>query len=277
MSLPLALPVAPLQPPQPLVQVVPMAWSVGVAMGAPVASAMGGVFGLAPFSVPMPMVTNSQELSSRQPCCGENSLPAPAVLQSKAPLHTAEVVEQNLQKEAAVTATADAKWSSALSTLGQDGPVGSCPDWTSVRSTFIHAALPPPTPPTGSAQIRSRSLPKNSGSNRDQWGMAVHALSFAPRKVQDEETTLAAKPSVDEDELDASPCKKLRSSPFPCNTPSPQGPLPWRRMQGYNNEYGSPSEDNLSFAELLRLRVADRPDGLEACGDEATMENAQQP
>lgn len=46
-------------------------------------------------------------------------------------------------------------------------------------------------------------------------------------------------------------------------------------MTGLNNECGSMSEDSLSFAELLRLRVDDRPEGLEAYGDEVTMENAQ--
>jgi hypothetical protein len=39
---------------------------------------------------------------------------------------------------------------------------------SSIQRTFIHASLPPPTPPP-CARPRSHSLPKNSGSDRQKW------------------------------------------------------------------------------------------------------------
>uniref|UniRef100_A0A7S4R8Z6 Uncharacterized protein n=1 Tax=Alexandrium monilatum TaxID=311494 RepID=A0A7S4R8Z6_9DINO len=42
----------------------------------------------------------------------------------------------------------------------------------SVQNTFIHAAMPPPTPPAG-ASGRAHSLPRDMGSHRDAWGTAT--------------------------------------------------------------------------------------------------------
>lgn len=51
-----------------------------------------------------------------------------------------------------------------------------------VRSTFIHQALPPPTPMTG-ARRRSSSLPKDMGSDKSAWETTCHALSFLHKPV----------------------------------------------------------------------------------------------
>lgn len=70
------------------------------------------------------------------------------------------------------------------STLAKDGRIGSC-----VRNTFIHTAVPPPTPlksAGGRAGQRSRSTPKNMYSARDEWEGACNALGFLPQPVASE-------------------------------------------------------------------------------------------
>jgi len=68
------------------------------------------------------------------------------------------------------------------SALTKDGRVGSM-----VQNTFIHAAEAPVTPLLG-AMKRSRSLPKNLGSERSQWEASCHALSFMPEPIADTRT-----------------------------------------------------------------------------------------
>jgi hypothetical protein len=68
------------------------------------------------------------------------------------------------------------------SALTKEGRVGSM-----VQNTFIHAAEAPVTPLLG-AMKRSRSLPKNLGSEKSQWEVSCHALSFMPEPVADTAT-----------------------------------------------------------------------------------------
>merc|ERR1711865_471959 len=72
------------------------------------------------------------------------------------------------------------------SALTKDGRVGSM-----VQNTFIHAAEAPVTPLLG-AMKRSRSLPKNLGSERSQWEASCHALSFLSEPVADATNTIHA-------------------------------------------------------------------------------------
>mmetsp|Transcript_71069 Transcript_71069/g.183275 ORF Transcript_71069/g.183275 Transcript_71069/m.183275 type:complete len:316 (-) Transcript_71069:389-1336(-) len=65
------------------------------------------------------------------------------------------------------------------STLAKDGHVGSI-----VQNTFIHQAPAPPTPLPG-ARLRSHSLPKDTGSDRNSWESACDALGYLPRPVAD--------------------------------------------------------------------------------------------
>jgi len=51
-----------------------------------------------------------------------------------------------------------------------------------VQNTFIHAALPPPTPPPGAKQ-RSHSLPKDIGSDKSSREAACQSLGFMPRSA----------------------------------------------------------------------------------------------
>lgn len=112
-----------------------------------------------------------------------------------------------------------ARWPNlSPSTICKHGPVGSM-----VRSTFIHAALPPPTPPAGTRR-RSLSLPKDVGSEKSDWEAACHALGFMPRP-----SLLAHEPF--ESTVDSS-CSKPRSaeerstrsgSSGTASSPSPSG------------------------------------------------------
>lgn len=58
------------------------------------------------------------------------------------------------------------------SVLSKDGTVGKL-----VHNTFIHQAMPPPTPVPG-ARRRACSLPKDLGSDKSSWETTCHALSY---------------------------------------------------------------------------------------------------
>jgi len=91
------------------------------------------------------------------------------------------------------------------SALSKEGRVGSM-----VQNTFIHAAEAPVTPLLG-AMKRSRSLPKNLGSERSQWEAACHALSYMPEPIANHQTAiheglaLVVSPSLPSPALTASP------------------------------------------------------------------------
>jgi hypothetical protein len=55
-----------------------------------------------------------------------------------------------------------------------------------VQNTFIHSPLPPPTPFRLGAAHRSRSLPKDLGSDKDTWEAACQALgcSWLPERKE---------------------------------------------------------------------------------------------
>merc|ERR1712137_1058726 len=53
-----------------------------------------------------------------------------------------------------------------------------------IRNTFIHRASPPPTPASGSIN-RSKSLPKEIGSQRIPIETACHTLSYKQERVED--------------------------------------------------------------------------------------------
>lgn len=106
------------------------------------------------------------------------------------------------------------------SALSKDGRVGSM-----VQNTFIHAAEAPVTPLLG-AMKRSRSLPKNLGSERSQWEASCHALSFMAEPVADAKhgiheglaLIVPASPAVAQSPAFPSPA--LTASPSPqCWTP----------------------------------------------------------
>jgi len=70
------------------------------------------------------------------------------------------------------------------STLCKDGAIGKM-----VQNTFIHTALPPITPPPGAPKRRSQSVPRNTGSDKDSWESACHALGFLPHSVKTDDST----------------------------------------------------------------------------------------
>lgn len=68
----------------------------------------------------------------------------------------------------------------------KDGHVGSIA-LSRVQNTFIHSPLPPPTPLRVGASRRSRSLPKNVGSDKNMWEATCQALgcSQGPHEQQE--------------------------------------------------------------------------------------------
>lgn len=88
--------------------------------------------------------------------------------------------------EAAAQAPSSWQWPSlSPTTLSKDGSVGKI-----VHNTFIHTAVPPPTPVAGAKQ-RSSSLPKDMGSDKSNWETACHALSFLYKPVDGGSDTTA--------------------------------------------------------------------------------------
>jgi len=59
---------------------------------------------------------------------------------------------------------------------GWVGPTIGSIALSKVQNTFIHSPLPPPTPLRIGASRRSRSLPKDVGSDKDAWEVTCHAL-----------------------------------------------------------------------------------------------------
>jgi len=202
-------------------------WAAEVPMGMPSWTVM-------PF-----WYVDSPPRSSEQLRSGEFLSPIPAPVHTDVPLYVSEASNQQCvvsQEGVDASETADDQFPSVLSTLGQEGPVGRCPEWTSVRSTFIHATLPPSTPPVDGKRRRSQSVPKESGASRDLWGMTLHALSFEPRSIEVEATSYVSHPVV--------------------TTPSPI-PRSWGctvAAQATSLDTGS---GDLSFAELLQRRLED--------------------
>lgn len=73
---------------------------------------------------------------------------------------------------------------------------------TKVHNTFIHSPMPPPTPQPGASK-RSRSLPKNVGSDKNAWEAACQALGCSqlpadqrPAAVCANVSTPGARPSL---------------------------------------------------------------------------------
>jgi hypothetical protein len=78
-------------------------------------------------------------------------------------------------------------WSSlSPASIVKGGHVGSIA-LSRVQNTFIHSPLPPPTPLRVGASRRSRSLPKNVGSDKNAWEATCQALgcSHLPDARQD--------------------------------------------------------------------------------------------
>jgi hypothetical protein len=97
------------------------------------------------------------------------------------------------------------------SVLAKDGRIGSC-----VRNTFIHAAPAPPTPlpkAFGTASRRSRSLPKDMYSVKDEWEGACNALGFLPQPVDSDASEDEAEVG-DDCQLEAARC--LPATPARC-------------------------------------------------------------
>lgn len=93
-----------------------------------------------------------------------------------------------------------------------DGYFGSL-----VQRTFIHASLPPPTPPPN-ARRRSASLPRNTGSGKGS--LQVECLSFSVDQATETESTLDSARSSDGAELSQSFAASGSSRP-----PSVDGPI----------------------------------------------------
>merc|ERR1719198_2599758 len=99
------------------------------------------------------------------------------------------------------------------STLAKDGRIGRC-----VRNTFIHAAPAPPTPlprAVGTASRRSRSLPKDMYSVKDEWEVACNALGFLPQPVDSDASASEDEVEVDDD-CQLEPARCLPATPARC-------------------------------------------------------------
>lgn len=79
-----------------------------------------------------------------------------------------------------------APWQLSPSTLSKEGSITRVPGLGAVKNTFIEVPITPVTPAMG-AQKRSRSLPKNMGSNKNEWELACHVLSYQHCPVESRE------------------------------------------------------------------------------------------
>jgi len=99
------------------------------------------------------------------------------------------------------------------SVLAKDGRIGRC-----VRNTFIHAAPAPPTPlpkAFGTASRRSRSLPKDMYSVKDEWEGACNTLGFLPQPVESDASASEDEAEVGDDyPVEAARC--LPATPAMC-------------------------------------------------------------
>merc|ERR1711959_666927 len=77
------------------------------------------------------------------------------------------------------------KWPCLSPSVMNNGCVGSIA-LSKVQNTFIHSPLPPPTPLRVGASRRSRSLPKDVGSDKNMWETTCQSLgcSRIPRVHQ---------------------------------------------------------------------------------------------
>jgi len=155
------------------------------------------------------------------------------------------------------------------STLSKNGSVGSM-----VQNTFIHAAAAPVTPLPGAAK-RSRSLPKNLGSERSDWEASCHALSFMAQPVDAEKgiheglaLIVPASPGAFVPPSQAFPSPALTASPmwtpqrsllFP---PTPDMGLLCVPEDGPFNWSNVPGNDSISseeYSEYCPVFCADEP------------------
>jgi len=106
----------------------------------------------------------------------------------------------------------------------RDGYVGSTA-LSKVQNTFIHSPLLPPTPLRVGASRRSRSLPKNVGSDKNTWEATCQALGCSPHCREENASNmgdLVHTPSVYVDWPTPRPTYTVPPSPdFPtyCKTP----------------------------------------------------------
>merc|ERR1712070_253784 len=157
------------------------------------------------------------------------------------------------------------------SALGKDGRVGSM-----VQNTFIHAAEAPVTPLLG-AMKRSRSLPKNLGSERSQWEASCHALSFKPEPAADAKIhdglalivpaspATAQSPAFPSPALTASPLwtphKSMLYPPTPelgllCGVPELQ---PLEAAFNWSNPHNNSTNEDSYYSEYRPVFCADEP------------------
>jgi len=178
------------------------------------------------------------------------------------------------------------------SALDKDGRVGSM-----VQNTFIHAAATPVTPSLG-AMKRSRSLPKNLGSERSQWEASCHALSFMSDTVADAKKTIhhglalivpaspataAQSPAFPSPALTASPLwtphKSLLYPPTPelgllCGVPELQ---PLEATFNWSTPHNNLTNTDSYFSENRLLFCADEPLCLDIVTDVLSQDALSQP
>lgn len=84
------------------------------------------------------------------------------------------------------------QWSPCQSVSENTISLPAIPQWSpsqyvseNIRNTFIHRASPPPTPASG-VICRSKSLPKEIGSQRSPIETACHTLSYKQQQVEDQ-------------------------------------------------------------------------------------------
>jgi hypothetical protein len=177
------------------------------------------------------------------------------------------------------------------SALGKDGRVGSM-----VQNTFIHAAEAPVTPLLG-AMKRSRSLPKNLGSERSQWEASCHALSFKPEPAADAKCAIhdglalivpaspatAQSPAFPSPALTASPLwtphKSMLYPPTPelgllCGVPELQ---PLEATFNWSNPHNNSTNEDSYYTEYKPVFCADEPLCLELVAEAPTSDVLPQP
>lgn len=159
------------------------------------------------------------------------------------------------------------------SALDKNGRVGSM-----VQNTFIHQAEAPVTPLLG-AMKRSRSLPKNLGSERSQWEASCHALSFLSEPVADAKNAIhdglalivpaspatAQSPAFPSPALTASPLwtphKSMLYPPTPelgllCGVPELQ---PLEAAFNWSNPHNNSTNEDSYYSEYRPVFCADEP------------------
>merc|ERR1712070_1330478 len=170
------------------------------------------------------------------------------------------------------------------SALDKDGRVGSI-----VQNTFIHQAETPVTPLLG-AMKRSRSLPKNLGSERSQWEASCHALRFKPEPAADAKIhdglalivpaspATAQSPAFPSPALTASPLwtphKSMLYPPTPelgllCGVPELQ---PLEATFNWSNPHNNTTNEESYYSEYRPVFCADEPLCLELVAEAPTQD-----